>query len=237
MAAPRAGYVRIVDEEALFAAARAASGRVILLRRPGDFVAAGAPVARVHHGPDGLEGSVAEAVARAFVVGAQRTPVQDVCFLTDQLVEMAVRALSPGVNDPGTAVACVHRLGDLLARLVERAEPDGLRRDADGTLRVVAEPRRFEEIAARCLDPIRRHGGREVQVVVAVFEALGEALRRCREPGRRRILVAHVEAFRAAFRARSDAGQRDAALVAAALARVDGEGAGARGRGAAADAG
>jgi uncharacterized membrane protein len=180
---------------------------------------------------------VAEAVARAFVVGAQRTPVQDVCFLTDQLVEMAVRALSPGVNDPGTAVACVHRLGDLLARLVDRAEPDGLRRDADGTIRLVAEPRRFEEIAARCLDPIRRYGGTEVQVVVAVFEALGEALRRCREPGRRRILLSHVEAFHAAFRSRSDPGRRDAALVARALARIDGEAAGAREPEATADAG
>ena len=98
-----------------------------------------------------VDDRLATRIAAAFVVGTQRTPIQDVEFSVDQLVEIALRALSPGVNDPFTAITCVDRLGSVLCRLARREPPSPFRRDERGKLRLVASSTSFAEFAdARC---------------------------------------------------------------------------------------
>jgi uncharacterized membrane protein len=206
-----AGYLRILDADAVMTLACEHGLVICLHRRPGDFVAAGASLAR--SGPlSQTTESVQAAIRAAFVLGPRRTPAQDLDFLTDQLTEMAVRALSPGVNDPQTAVACVHRLGSLIGNLSERAMPSAERVDEAGCLRVVAPATRFDGVVARCLDPIRRYGASNPEVVVSVLAALGEVSRRSLSPERGRVLGEHAAEFYEAF-ARCAESKRDLAQV------------------------
>ncbi len=192
------GYIRFIDPDALMCEATENDLVIRLRRRPGDFVAVGTSLARI--GPRARAGEAAQAAVRgAVVIGPQATAVQDLAFLTDQLTEMAVRALSPGINDPRTAIACVHRLGALIATLADRQMPSPLRLDPAQRLRVMAPSADFEEVVARCLDPIRRYGGTQTEVVLAVFEALDEAGRRTLSPDRRRVLAGHAAEFHESF--------------------------------------
>ena len=90
-----------------------------LERRPGHFVVATRPLVLVWPGSR-LTDQLADRVNAAFALGNQRTQGQDIEFAVNQLVEIATRALSPGVNDPFTAMTCVDQLGSALSRLARR---------------------------------------------------------------------------------------------------------------------
>ena len=189
------GYVRVVDEEGLLSVACDADLVIGLAHRPGDFVAGSGTLAWVVG--EGADAERVKAVRECFVLGAQRTPVQDLSFLTRQLTEMAVRALSPGVNDPFTAVACVHRLGAALARLADRAMPDALRYDEHDVLRtVVLDPIDFGTLVESMFGPIRRYGAKDADVMVAVLGAIAGAAARTDAPERLRALRAFAQELR-----------------------------------------
>jgi uncharacterized membrane protein len=118
IAALKVGYVQTIDFSALAVTLAEWDARLVLLVRPGDFVHPGAPIARLCDAePDD------ERVARVnerLTLGATRTPAQDIEFPIDELVEIALRALSPGVNDPFTAITAVHWLGAATAELGRR---------------------------------------------------------------------------------------------------------------------
>ncbi|MGH0030291.1 MAG: DUF2254 domain-containing protein [Myxococcota bacterium] len=222
------GYVRFLDEEALIAIARECDVVIHLRTRPGRFVTQGSELARVVPA-ERMTPEAEEELRAACILGDHRTATQDLGFLTGQLAEMAVRALSPGVNDPKTAVDCVHRMGAVIAQLATRRMPSGLRTDEDGALRVTVEPTRFDDLVAVCLDPVRRHGANDAQVVVALFEAIEMGARCCLDDERRGVLAEHAREIREGFMAaRRVESERDAALVEAAfghaMARVEGSG-------------
>ncbi|HUF91552.1 MAG TPA: DUF2254 domain-containing protein, partial [Candidatus Limnocylindria bacterium] len=124
--APRTGYLQTVNLDDLMALAREHDLVLRLAHHPGMFMLAGTPVAFAWPRAR-LDEQVARAAAKAFTIGAQRTPSQDVEFGIWQLVEIAVRALSPGINDPHTAIACVDRLGAALAKIGRRPPPESRR--------------------------------------------------------------------------------------------------------------
>ena len=119
------GYVQFIDGEALVALAMEEDLVVRLERRPGDYVVAGCPLALVWPGSR-VTDRLTEQVHSLFVLGHQRTSDQDIEFGVNQLVEIAVRALSPGLNDPFTAITCVDHLGSALCRLATRDMPVAL---------------------------------------------------------------------------------------------------------------
>ena len=79
-----------------------------------------------------LDEEAQEKVRQAFVIGPERSPAQDIEFGIRQLVEIGLRALSPGINDPFTAIATLDRLGEALEAAIARGEPAGLLRDGEG---------------------------------------------------------------------------------------------------------
>jgi uncharacterized membrane protein len=143
------------------------------------------------------------------VVGPSRTPLQDIEYSLDRLVEMAARALSPGVNDPFTAVACLDQAEHALSRLVRRRFPSHKRLDEDGCLRVIAAPVRFDELLIRTLDPIRQYGRGQWLVVKRLLEVLGTIARHAPTPGRRKAVRALIER---AWQGCCDAEQNDPAM-------------------------
>ncbi len=112
------GYLRAVDVAGLADWAAAQGAVVVLLVKPGDYVFTGAAVAEVEGGRDG-----AAAARAALALGARQAAAEDLEFAVRQLVEVAVRALSPGINDPFTAMAVLDRLGASLCEVARRQLP------------------------------------------------------------------------------------------------------------------
>ncbi|UIY43564.1 DUF2254 domain-containing protein [Methylobacterium radiotolerans] len=115
------GYLQAVDTDALADWAEERGVTVVLRVRPGDYVPSGFPVAFLSAGVEGAD----EAIARAVTLGRRPTSLQDLEYSIRQLVEIAVRALSPGINDPFTAGSVVDHLGDALCRIAPRHLPTG----------------------------------------------------------------------------------------------------------------
>jgi uncharacterized membrane protein len=126
----------------------------------GEYLAHGTPVALVHGG------DLADRdVTRFFLIRGERTFVQDPAFGFRQLVDVAIRALSPAVNDPTTGVQAIDRIGDLLAITGSRLDPTGLRVDTSGTVRVKRKLRNFEGLLVLSLTEVIRYGADAPQVV------------------------------------------------------------------------
>ncbi|MCB1005463.1 MAG: DUF2254 domain-containing protein [Acidimicrobiales bacterium] len=165
------GYVKRVEHADLVAAAAEAGAAVHLVVRPGQFVLAGSPLARVLPGPDGRRPDAATINAE-LTVGAQRTVEQDLRFAVDQLVEIALRALSPAVNDTFTALTCINWLAGALLRLSEDPLPQRAHRDAGGTIRVVDRYLSFADVTDSAFDKIRQAGSDNPAVLIRLLESV-----------------------------------------------------------------
>jgi uncharacterized membrane protein len=140
--------------------------------RAGDYLIAGGRQIGVHPAARAT-GDVERRVSRAFTLGPHRTPVQDVAFSIRHLVEIAARALSPGVNDPYTAAAVVDRLSGSLARLMAARMPPGVFRDAAGQVRVVCERPTHASLVSAGFDQIRQSGSDKPLVLIHLARAVG----------------------------------------------------------------
>ena len=155
VALDRSGYVQTVDHAALVGLAQDHDAALRLTVRAGDFVLARGDHVEVMAARPLDDRAVAK-IRRAFALGGARSPAQDLEFPIRQLVEIALRALSPGINDPFTAVAVVDRLGAALEQVLARAMPPTLLRDESGTIRVIVEPPTPEGLLDAAFDPIRQ---------------------------------------------------------------------------------
>lgn len=167
--AARSGYVQAVDHQALVALARRCDGWIEARHRAGHFVIAGGALATLAPA-DGLDEQVRVRVRRAFVIGDRATDEQDLEFAVRQLVEVALRALSPGINDPFTAITCIDWLGVALARLGGVAAPRRQHGDRDGRLRLVADAPDFAGVADAAFRQIRQAAGPHVGVSIRLLE-------------------------------------------------------------------
>ena len=160
--------------------------------RPGNFVTEGAllveawPAAKVNE----------ELIGRlrgAFFLGRQRTPTQDVEYSIDQLVEVAIRALSPGINDPFTAMSCIEWIGAALIRIAGRKIPARERYDDEGRLRLVANTTDFGGLADAALNQIRQFGNKSVAVIIRLLDMLANISEQVRRDSDRRVLLSHAQ--------------------------------------------
>ena len=156
--APHSGYVQEIDSEAVLALAGEQGAVIWLTARPGDFVIEGGAVAAAYPPPADTS-AFERRLAAAFIVDTDRSSRQDAAFAVQQLVEVALRALSPGVNEPFTAITCIDRLGQGLSKLAARAVPSAVRADESGAVRVVARPRTFPELLEEAFEPVARFAG------------------------------------------------------------------------------
>jgi uncharacterized membrane protein len=179
--------VQFVDDGALLRLAEEHDLLVKIVHRPGHFVMQGEPLALA--GPAERAGEIVEALRETIPIGGQQTPLQDVEFSTDQLVEVAVRALSPGINDPFTAIACINHLGAALRRLAGRKIPSPYRTDKQGRLRVIAYSVNFEDVADSAFRQIRQYGRSSPAVLVRLLEVIAEVAPHAKRPEDREALL------------------------------------------------
>lgn len=206
------GYVAAIDDARLLAVAVEHDLLIRVLHRPGQFIVSGAALAGVLSSRP-LEESAAKAIREAFLIESQRTPFQDVEFAVDQLVEVAVRALSPGVNDPFTAIACVDRLGEALCSLAQRAAPSPICYDESDNLRVILYSAAFGAVADSAFNQIRQYGRSSAAVMIRLLETLTVIADRAHRQHDLRALERHSQlVFEAANRGLPDeADRQDAA--------------------------
>lgn len=218
VASPRGGYVQAVDAEALLAVAVRCGGRVRAVCRPGHFVHAGLPLAWVL--APGLEDDDRDSIARCFLIGDERTPEQDIEFCIRQLVEIALRALSPGINDPFTAMTCIDHLGAAVGGMSRRREPKDLLVDEDGEARVSLWMVTFEDVLGCAFDQLRQAASMDVAVSLRLLEALGRLALQTRTPRQREAVVAQARLVAATSIAHAEA-DRDRSDLRERLAGVE----------------
>jgi uncharacterized membrane protein len=168
--ARKSGYIRSVAPDEVLELARRHQAVVWITARPGDFVVEGKPLAAVQS--RAWPPQADKDLQHAIEIATERDSYQDAGFAIDQLVEVALRALSPGVNEPFTAVTCIDWLTDGLTRLATRAVPSGVRRDGDGHERVITRPASFEDLLTRAVHPIVHSGRGEPIVLLRLLGAL-----------------------------------------------------------------
>jgi uncharacterized membrane protein len=169
--ATRSGYIQARDDSRLLHFATQHDLIISLLHQPGDFVVEATPLARVwpfNHAPADVE-AVLQA---AFVLGQQRTLVQDIEFGINELVEVALRALSPAINDPFTAMTCLDWLGRALCQLCSRVFPKPVQYDAEGRMRLLLEPLTFGRVVDAAFNQIREYGRTSTVVTLRLLETI-----------------------------------------------------------------
>ncbi len=165
------GYIQGIDDNQLMQLAIANDLLLQVQQRPGRFVVRGSELVRIL--PEAkVNKPLSAKINNAFVLGSQRTAQQDMEFSINQLVEIAVRALSPGINDPFTAIRCIDQLSAALCHLAQREIPAADRYDSEGQLRIIAEPLAFEDVTDTAFNQIRQYGRSSVAVTVRLLEAI-----------------------------------------------------------------
>ena len=173
----RSGFVKVIDPAALVRVAEAEDLLLWMTLRPGDHVTLGTPLGTACRQdgsavPDELARRIAGDVLDAVELGYERTSEQDTAFGLRQLADIAVKALSPGINDPVTAAHAVGYMADLLVRLHGRWLGPQVYAGRDGTPRVVVPDRDHLYYLELACGQVRRYGRREPTVLIALLRML-----------------------------------------------------------------
>lgn len=167
--AGRSGYIQAIDPETLLELANDRDVIVQMRQRPGHFVIPSTVIAYVVGSADD---DLAEEINAAVVLGPQRTATQDSAFSIDLIVEIAARALSPGINDFYTALACIDHLMAAFHTTLENGVPGNGFQDENGRLRLVLVPITIDGLFDNALHPLRRMGCSNVSVTLRLIKRL-----------------------------------------------------------------
>jgi len=183
------GYIQGVDGNALFELAREHGVIVRMERGVGEFVIEATPLVSV--GGTEPDDELVQKIQKAYSIGQDRTVKQDAAYGIRQIVDIALKALSPGINDTTTAINCVDHLGAILARLASRQVETPCRADGRRLL-VIARGPTFTGLLADAFDQIRQNAEGNVAILVRLLEVLELLRGRTEDPHRRRELAHHA---------------------------------------------
>jgi uncharacterized membrane protein len=164
------GYVRTIDVSQLIAIAKTNRLSVHVLRRVGHFVPAGVPLLSISKA-NRLTDELGNDLRQAFDFGPTRTLEQDIEFGILQIVDIALKAISPAVNDPSTAISCVDQLSSILIMYAAKEEPHTHFYDPPGVLRVIIPYLGFERLAKSAFEQIRSYARTDVAVSLRLMRA------------------------------------------------------------------
>jgi uncharacterized membrane protein len=187
VAAPRSGYLQFIHRRTLIRIASKADVVIHMMYRPGHFLVQGHPYATVW--PADRADLVARELSRSHATGPYRTLVQDVSFGLDQLVEIALRALSSAVNDTFTAMTCIDWIGDSLCKVTGSWSPQHIYCDEAGAVRVIATEPAYERLVQRSFEKVRQSSRGMPAIMIRQLDALAKIMQRATEPADRALLL------------------------------------------------
>ncbi len=189
--AQKTGYIESVGLDALLALARERGIILRMERGIGEFVVEDTPLISVA-GPGELDEQMRDELNALYAISRQRLVEQDVAFGIRQIVDVALKALSPGINDTTTAVMCVDYLTAILVRLSIRRIVTSLRLD-QGELRMIVRGPSFESLLAEAFDQIRQNAEANVAVLTRLLQALETIAGHATNTRRRRVLSQQMD--------------------------------------------
>ncbi|MEO1689753.1 MAG: DUF2254 family protein, partial [Pseudomonadota bacterium] len=182
--APSAGYISVVSPAELLAWAADWDVGLSVARAPGEFLLRGDALAEALDPPEGFDpAAAAEALARQLGLSDRQEIAAGALYEARALAEGAIRALSPGINDPGTALSCANRLFDAAARMVEAGPSPAAFADENGRSRVAIRPLDLALLCERALSPMCRHGRGDAEFRAHAAGALAAIADRARVAG------------------------------------------------------
>jgi uncharacterized membrane protein len=206
--APASGYLQFIRHNLLVGLAAETDSIIALDYRPGHFLVEGHRLGAVW--PAQAAERVSDALGRAHVIGPNRTLTQDISFGIDQLVEIAIRALSPAVNDTFTALTCIDWLGDALCKITVRWHPALVHRDSAGFIRVITAEPGHERLVQRAFEKIRQASDGMPAVMIRQLDALIKIMSDASGAGQRQVLLDQGDMImRGADRSVPEAADRD----------------------------
>ena len=164
---------------------------VCVKNRPGKFIIKGSYLARLLPG-ERVDRELTQLINDAFIVGKERTEYQDAEFPINQLVKIALRAISPGINDPFTAIRCIDRFSAGLSRIAQRDFSSPYRYGGEDNLRVIVEVATFEGLVNSAFNQIRQYGYTDVAVTIRLWEAIAKIAPYTRSNKDRALLLRHA---------------------------------------------
>ncbi len=183
----KSGYIRFIDTARLVALAKSYHVKVHLVRRVGHFVPAGTTLFMVYRG-NRLSDDQREELLGTVDLGPSRTLQQDVEFGVLQIVDIALKAISPAVNDPSTGVSCVDQLSRILIRFASREPPAPLLYDPPGVVRVSIPWIDFGGLLTSAFEQIRMYAKGDIAVSLRMLRALSDIARTAEDPAYRQKL-------------------------------------------------
>ncbi len=193
--ATSSGYIRAIDYNRLLNIAKSKNLLLHLKQRPGKFIVQGGELVSVSP-PERLNRRLTQQINYAFILGRERTPFQDVEFSTKQLVEIAIRAISPAVNDPFTAIRCIDQLNVALCRLAAKDFPSPYCYDDDQNLRLITNQVTFAGLVDDAFHQIRQYGRQDVAVTIRLLEAIATIAKYTDNKKNRVALLRHANMIR-----------------------------------------
>lgn len=188
----RSGYVQAVDYAGLTRYARDSHLLLRLAYRPGDYVIEGSVLFWAYPA-DQWRDELSERCNVAFICGSHATAEQDVEYAIRQMVEVAVRALSPGINDPFTAINCIDNLGSAVCRIAHCGLPGPMRYDEDGVRRLITPVTTFDGAVDIAFNQIRQYGADSVAVMIRLLEVIAACGAQINEDSQRQTLFRHAK--------------------------------------------
>ncbi len=168
---PKNGYLQYIDSELLLKAVCSFDGLIELHVRPGDHLVEDIEIGKLYT-YENIDKKQLESISRQFVIGKTKDAQQDLEFYIHQMVEIAARALSPGVNDPYTAIACIDNLTATMCHLSQVSFPSRYRIDDENNFRIIANTLDFEGILDVSFNQIRQFSTGSTAVIIRLMEAL-----------------------------------------------------------------
>jgi len=188
----RGGYLQAVDLDTLIDFAREHDIRLRVVKRPGQFVSFSEDLIAFPEEQE-LGESARQELRSCFLIGDQRTPEQDFEFSVRQLVEVALRALSPGINDPFTAMNCIDFLSESLTTIARRRLPRRVFSDSEGTARVWTRPASFESLLETAFHQLRQASAGKTDVTIRLLEGFERIARAAVIGEQKETLLEHAE--------------------------------------------
>lgn len=186
------GYIQAIDRQALEELARHNKVGLNILQRPGNYITRDMALVSIDENKS-LDEKACAKLRAAFLLGSERTSEQDIEYSIDQLVEIAVRALSPGVNDPFTALTCIDYLGSVICRVTDREFPSAHVCDEDQNILISFKIVSFSSIVSAAFNKIRQHGSGDAAILIRMLEVLYNAIKLTKDPEQQQILLQQAE--------------------------------------------
>ena len=188
----KSGYIRYIDIDRLIGIAREYGIRVRLERRVGHFVPAGVPIIRATK-PERMSEDLELRLLAALDIGPTRTMQQDVEFGVIQIVDIALRAISPAVNDPSTAISCVDQLSRIMICWLGRERPRSTYYAPPHVPRLIVPWISFEGLIDTAFDQIRHYAVADLAVSLRLIRALQDIAGAAKGQDERQVLVELVQ--------------------------------------------